>query len=369
MVKFLDLQKITERYEREIHESVSRIIDSGWYLLGKETAQFEKNYAGFIGTTHCIGVANGLDALRIILRAYIEMGVMCEGDEIIVPANTFIASIIAISDNRLVPVLIEPDIRTYQIDDDKIEEAITPRTKGIMVVHLYGGCGLTEKTMKLCRAYNLKLIEDNAQAVGCRLNGKTTGSLGDAAGHSFYPGKNLGALGDGGAITTNDGLLAEKARTLANYGSSLKYIFDYQGFNSRLDEIQAAVLNVKLTYLDRDNDRRREVARYYMDHITHPDVVLPQVVDWNAHVFHLFVIRTPKRDEMLRYLNENGVQVLIHYPVPPHQQKAYSKLNHLHLPVTEKIHKEVLSLPISQIITDQEVETVVRVVNAFKSQN
>lgn len=369
MVKFLDLQKITQKYGNEIHHAVSRIIDSGWYLLGEETAQFERNYAGFIGTNHCVGVANGLDALRIILRAYIEMGVMKEGDEIIVPANTFIASIIAITDNRLVPVLIEPDLTTYQIDDDKIEEAITSRTKGIMVVHLYGGCGYTEKIATLCRKYNLKLIEDNAQAAGCRYNGKTTGSLGDAAGHSFYPGKNLGALGDGGAITTRDGLLAEKVRSLGNYGSVKKYVFDYQGYNSRLDEIQAAILNVKLNYLASDNERRKEVARYYLDHITHPEVILPQVDDWDSHVFHLFVIRTPKRDEMIRYLNDNGIQALIHYPVPPHQQKAYKELNHLHLPITEKIHEEVLSLPISQIITDEEAEKVVQVVNSFYSYN
>ena len=369
MVKFLDIQKITQKYENEIHHSISRIVDSGWYLLGEETAEFENNYARFIGTEHCIGVANGLDALRIILRAYMEMGAMKEGDEIIVPANTFIASIIAITDNRLVPVLIEPCLTTYQIDDEKIEEAITSRTKGIMVVHLYGRCGYTDKIASLCQKYNLKLIEDNAQAAGCKYHGKTTGSLGDAAAHSFYPGKNLGALGDGGAITTNDRSLAEKARSLGNYGSVRKYIFDYQGYNSRLDEIQAAVLNVKLNHLESDNERRKEVARHYLDRITQPEVILPEVSDWNAHVFHLFVIRTPKRDEMLRFLNDHGVQALVHYPVPPHRQKAYRELNHLHLPVTEKIHKEVLSLPISQVVTDEEVEMVVRVVNSFCSQN
>lgn len=367
MVKFLDLQKVTSRYGAEIHDSVSRIIDSGWYLLGEETALFEKNYAAYIGASHCIGVANGLDALRLILRAYIEMGVMKEGDEIIVPANTFIASIIAITDNRLVPVLVEPNIETYQIDDEKIEQALTPRTRGIMVVHLYGACAYTDKCAELCRRYNLKLIEDNAQAAGCRYHGRTTGSLGDAAGHSFYPGKNLGALGDGGAVTTHDAQLAEKVRTLANYGSSAKYIFDYQGYNSRLDEIQAAILNVKLTYLDSDNVRRKEVARYYMEHISHHDLILPRVNDWHAHVFHLFVIRTPNRDEMLHYLNDNGVQALIHYPVPPHRQRAYRALNNLHLPITEKIHREILSLPISQIITNEEAEQVVEIVNSFNS--
>ncbi|MDD2314962.1 MAG: DegT/DnrJ/EryC1/StrS family aminotransferase [Proteiniphilum sp.] len=369
MVKFLDIQKITQKYENEIHHSVSRVIDSGWYLLGKETAEFEKNYARFVGTTHCIGVANGLDALRIILRAYIEMGVMKEGDEIIVPANTFIASIIAITDNRLVPILVEPDPLTCQIDDEKIEEVITPRTKGIMIVHLYGRCAYTKKIGELCNHYNLKLIEDNAQAAGCQYNGNVTGSLGDAAGHSFYPGKNLGALGDGGAITTNNSELAELTRALANYGSSKKYIFDYQGYNSRLDEIQAAVLNVKLTYLKQDNERRKEVARYYLKHINHPEVILPEVSDWDAHVFHLFVIATPKRDEMLYFLNEHGIQASIHYPVPPHLQKAYRGLPHPYLPITEKMHREVLSLPISQIITDEEAATVVHFVNSFHSDN
>ncbi|WP_298653421.1 DegT/DnrJ/EryC1/StrS family aminotransferase [uncultured Proteiniphilum sp.] len=364
-IKFLDLQKITRKYSAEIHQAALRVIDSGWYLLGEETGVFEKKYAQYIGTQYCIGVANGLDALRIILRAYIEMGVMNEGDEIIVPANTFIASIIAITDNRLVPVLVEPDIETYQIDDTKIESAITPKTKGIMIVHLYGQCAYTDKVSELCKKYRLKLIEDNAQASGCRLNGRTTGSLGDAAGHSFYPGKNLGALGDGGAITTSDRLLAEKVRTLANYGSSMKYVFEYRGYNSRLDELQAAILNVKLVRLDEDNQRRKEIARYYLEHITNPEVVLPVVNDWEAHVFHLFVIRSVRRDELLRLLNDKGVQALIHYPVPPHKQKAYEGWNHLHFPVTEQIHREVISLPISQVITDKEAETVVNIINTL----
>jgi len=365
MIKFLDLQKVTRKYSTEIHNAASRVIDSGWYLLGEETAHFERNYAGYIGTNYCVGVANGLDALRIILRAYMEMGVMSEGDEIIVPANTFIASIIAITDNRLVPVLIEPDLETYQIDDTKIEKAITPRTKGIMIVHLYGQCAYTEKIGEICRTHNLKLIEDNAQAAGCRHHGRTTGSLGDAAGHSFYPGKNLGALGDGGAVTTNDRTLAEKVRSLANYGSSVKYVFDYPGYNSRLDEIQAAILNVKLTGLDEDNQRRKEIAQYYIRHIKHPDVVLPFINDWDAHVFHLFVIRSGRRDQLLGFLNYRGVHSLVHYPVPPHKQKAYSEWNQLHLPVTERIHREVLSLPISQVVTDEEAEEVVKVVNEF----
>ncbi len=365
-VKILDLQKVTQRYAAEIHEAARRVIDSGWYLLGKETEIFEKNYADYIGVNHCIGVANGLDALRIILRAYIEMGVMQEGDEIIVPANTFIASIIAITDNRLVPVLVEPDIETYQIDDAKIESAIGPRTKAIMIVHLYGQCAYTEKVEALCKQYHLKLIEDNAQAVGCRLNGQTTGSLGDAAGHSFYPGKNLGALGDGGAITTNDPLLAEKVRTLANYGSKIKYVFEYQGYNSRLDEIQAAILGVKLACLDEDNSRRKEIAKYYLKHITNPQIILPVINDWDAHVFHLFVIRSVRRDELQQFLQDNGIQTLIHYPIPPHKQKAYSDWNDLSLPITEKIHDEVLTLPISQVMTDEEVKSVVNAVNNFR---
>lgn len=365
MVKFLDIQKITQQYEKEIHHSVARVIDSGWYLLGEETRIFEKNYAAFIGTRYCVAVANGLDALRIILRSYIEMGMMAEGDEIIVPANTFIASVIAITDNRLKPILVEPNLENYLIDDSKIESAITARTKGIMVVHLYGRCAYTPQIELLCHKYDLKLIEDNAQAVGSFYNGLATGSLGDAAGHSFYPGKNMGALGDGGAITTNDRRLADTARSLANYGSSEKYIFPFQGYNSRLDEIQAAILNVKLAHLKQDNERRRGVARYYLEHIDHPDVILPQVSDWNAHVFHLFVVRSRRRDALLRHLNENGVQVLVHYPVPPHKQKAFSELNHLHLPVTEKIHDEVLSLPISQVITDDEAAVVADVVNSF----
>lgn len=367
MIKFLDIQKITQKYSTEIHQAASRVIDSGWYLLGEETKRFEKNYAEFIGANFCVGTANGLDALRIILRAYIELGVMSEGDEIIVPGNTFIASILAITDNRLVPVFVEPDINTYQIDDTKIESAITPKTKGIMIVHLYGQCAYTENIGEICKKHNLKLIEDNAQATGCKFQGHiTTGSLGDASGHSFYPGKNLGAFGDGGAITTNDEEFAETVRSLANYGSTVKYIFDYQGYNSRLDEIQAAILDVKLKYLNEDNERRKEIARYYLENITNPKLNLPSVHDWGAHVFHLFVVRCEQRDELLVYLNKNDVQALIHYPIPPHKQKAYKEWNHVQLPITEKIHNEVLSLPMSPMMTNDEVEIVVRAINSFK---
>lgn len=365
MIKFLDIQKITEQYASEIHQAALRVIDSGWYLLGEETSSFEKEYAEYIGTDNCVGVANGLDALRIILRAYKEIGLMEDGDEIIVPANTYIASIIAISDNRLVPVLVEPDINNYQIDDKKIESAITSKTKGIMIVHLYGQCAYTERIGEICRTHNLKLIEDNAQATGCKYRGKLTGSLGDAAGHSFYPGKNLGALGDAGAITTNNQLLAETVRALANYGSNIKYIFDYKGYNSRLDEIQSAILKVKLPALDKDNQYRKEVAKYYLSHINHPDIILPEITDWEAHVMHLFVIRSARRDDLLKHLKDNGIQTMIHYPIPPHKQKAYKEWNHLHFPITEKIHNEILSLPISQVICEEEIKKVVEVVNSL----
>ena len=365
MINFLDLQKITAKYSDELHAAVNRVVDSGWYLQGKENDAFEKNYAAYTTTHYAIGVANGLDALIWILRAYIEMGVMKTGDEIIVPANTYIASILAITENGLVPVLVEPSLETYQLDDAKIEAAITPKTKGIMIVHLYGQCAYTDKIANLCSQYNLKLIEDNAQAHGCLYHGRKTGSLGDAAGHSFYPGKNLGAFGDGGAVTTDDEELAKTVRALANYGSTKKYVFDYTGRNSRLDELQAAVLNVKLNHLDADLTLRKQVANYYIDHITNPKIVLPIVNDWDAHVFHLFTIRTERRDELQAYLLEHGVQTIIHYPIPPHKQACYKAWNHLSFPITEQIHNEVLSLPISPVLTQNELETVVKLVNAF----
>lgn len=365
MIKFLDIKKITERYSEEIHLAAKRVIDSGWYLLGEEVEKFQYNYAEYIGTEYCIGTANGLDALRIILRAYIELGVMKEGDEIIVPANTFIASILAITDNRLKPVLVEPDDNTYQIDDLNIESHITSKTKGIMIVHLYGQCSFTKKIKELCSKYDLKLIEDNAQAVGAKYNDKRTGALGDASGHSFYPGKNLGAFGDGGAITTNNNELAEIIKSLTNYGSGKKYHFEYKGFNSRLDEIQAAILDVKLKYLDRDNERRKDIADYYLNNINNNEIILPKLIDRESHVFHLFVIRTSKRDELLDYLLNKEIQVQIHYPVPPHKQKAYKEWKKLYFPITEKIHKEILSLPISPVLTDNEVKKIVETVNSF----
>ena len=365
MVEFLSLKKITEKYSDEIHDAVSRVIDSGWYLQGIENEMFEENYGNFIGTNHCIGVANGLDALRLILKGYIALGIMKEGDEVIVPANTFIASILAITDNGLIPVLVEPNINTFQIDDQEVEAAITKKTKAVMIVHLYGQCAYTDKIGEICEKYNLKLIEDNAQAVGCKYKKRRTGSLGDAAGHSFYPGKNLGAFGDAGAVTTNDKELAEVVRILANYGSTVKYKFDYRGLNSRLDEIQAAILSVKLKYIDEDNNRRKEVARYYIENIKNEVVTLPDVQDWDAHVFHLFPVLCTQRDELQQHLKHNGVQTLIHYPIPPHRQIAYKEWNNKTFPVTEKIHAEELSIPISQVITDEELEVVVSTINSF----
>lgn len=364
-IKFLDLQKITQKYSTEIHEAVSRVIDSGWYLQGKENEKFEADYSAYIGTKYTVGCANGLDALIWIFRAYVEMGVMKPGDEVIVPANTYIASILAISENGLKPVLVEPSIETYQIDDSKIEEAITERTKGILIVHLYGQCAYTDKIGELCKKYNLKLIEDNAQAHGCKFKGQRTGSLGDAAGHSFYPGKNLGAFGDAGAVTTNDEELAKVVRAVANYGSTRKYVFKYIGRNSRLDEIQAAVLDVKLKYLDNDIAIRKQVAKYYIDHITNPEIITPIVKDWDAHVFHIFTIRCKRRNELQKYLTENGVQTIIHYPIPPHKQECYKEWNSFSFPITEQIHNEELSLPMSPVMTIEEIDYVVNILNKF----
>lgn len=366
MIKFLDLQKVTQKSSDDIQEAVRRVIDSGWYLQGTENSSFEQNYSQYIGTKYTVGCANGLDALIWIFRAYIELGLMKPGDEVIVPSNTYIASILSITENDLIPVLVEPDINTYQIDDKKIEATITNKTKAILIVHLYGQCAYTEKIGNICKKFNLKLVEDNAQAHGCMFGNKKTGSLGNVAAHSFYPGKNLGALGDGGAVTTDDEELANVIRALANYGSTKKYVFQYTGRNSRLDEIQAAVLNVKLKYLDKDNNYRKKVAQYYIDNITNSQIILPKVDDWSTHVFHIFPIRCKKRNELQTYLSENGIQTLIHYPIPPHKQKCYKEWNSLSLPISEVIHKEELSLPISPVLTDTEVKKIVSVINQFK---
>ncbi len=366
MIKFLDLEKVTAAHGDEILSAVNRAVNSGWYLQGGENAAFEKDYAEFIGTKYAVGCANGLDALILILRAYIEMGAMKPGDEVIVPANTYIATILAITENGLVPVLVEPDLKTYQIDPERIEEAITERTRALMIVHLYGQTAYTEKIGEICRRHNLKLIEDNAQAHGCLYCRRRTGSLGDAAAHSFYPGKNLGALGDGGAVTTDDSELASTVRALANYGSTRKYVFKYQGRNSRLDEIQAAVLSAKLKFLDEDNDKRRAIARRYVGEIRNPHIILPHVEDWDANVFHIFPIRSPHRDKLQKYLADNGVQTLIHYPIPPHKQECYPEWNDRSYPITERIHAEELSLPISPVMTPGEVTEVIRLLNLFE---
>jgi dTDP-4-amino-4,6-dideoxygalactose transaminase len=369
VIPFLNLKSITESFEPELSRAIQRVVNSGWYLLGEEVKAFEKEYADFTGTKHCIGVANGLDALRLILKAYLELGEMKEGDEIIVPANTYIASILAITDNRLVPVLVEPDPVTFNIDPFKIEEKISPKTKGIMIVHLYGQNAMHPEIARIVEKYGLKLIEDNAQAQGCYYGEKRTGSLGHAAGHSFYPGKNLGALGDAGAVTTNDDRLADVVRTLGNYGSREKYKNEYRGLNSRLDEIQAAVLLVKLKRLDADNAKRNAIANFYLHNITNNHIQLPETpmpVDRRLpHVWHLFVIRCSERDKLQAFLTEKGIQTLIHYPIPPHKQKAYADWNVLSFPITEQIHREVLSLPISSVMTQDEVNAVVAACNNF----
>ena len=354
MIKFLDLKAINERYRGEIDDAIQRVLDSGWYLLGEEGAAFEQEFATYCGAKHCLGVANGLDALILILMAYRELGVMQEGDEVIVPANTYIASILAISRAGLKPVLVEPDERTYNIDPDLIEPAITERTKAIMAVHLYGQCADMDPIHAIAQKHGLKVIEDAAQAHGATYRGRKAGALGDAAGFSFYPGKNLGCLGDGGAVTTSDDALADAIQALRNYGSHVKYHNKYKGMNSRLDEIQAAILGVKLRHLDADTDKRRQVAELYLSELSsiqHPaSFILPYVADYGSHAWHLFVIRHPQRDALAKHLAEQGVQTMIHYPIPPHQQHAYPEFVDLELPITEAIHREVLSLPISPVL-------------------
>lgn len=370
MIPFLSLKDVTAQHGAEIEEAVLRVVRGGWYLQGEENKRFEENYAKFIGTKYCIGCANGLDALIWIFRAYIELGVMQPGDEVIVPANTYIATILSITENGLKPVLVEPKLNTLEIDDDLIEQHITSKTKAICIVHLYGRNAYTDKIGALCKKHNLKLIEDNAQAHGCKYNdGRRTGSIGDAAGHSFYPGKNLGALGDGGAVTTSDPALAEAIRTLANYGSPVKYVFKYSGRNSRLDEIHAAVLDVKLKYLDEDNTHRKAMAKLYYEGIKNPLITLPSRLLDNQNVYHLFPVLCEKRDALQAYLKENGIGTVIHYPIPPFKQECYAKsewnMPQLSLPITERIHKTELSLPIGPTITEQEVKFIIETINRF----
>ena len=366
MIKFLDLQKINLLYQQEIEEKLIQVFRTGWYLMGEEVKNFENNLANYIGAKHAIGVANGLDALRLIFRAYIELGVMKAGDEVIVPANTYIASILALSDNGLVPVLVEPDDTTFNLDITKIEDVITPKTKAILIVHLQGRIVFSEELKSIAAKHNLKIVEDNAQAIGATWQGIKSGNLGNAAGFSFYPGKNLGALGDAGAVTTNDDELAKTIRAIANYGSNQKYVNIYKGLNSRLDELQAAVLDVKLKYIDNENEARRVIAKRFLSEINNPKIILPEnPKDENEHVWHVFVLRCKDRDALQNYLIEKGIQTIIHYPIPPHKQQAYKEMNDLSFPISEEMHNEVLSLPISSVLTDDEVNEIINVVNLF----
>lgn len=367
MIKFLDLKAVNEQYRPEIDAAIQRVLDSGWYLLGEEGEAFECEFADYCQADHCLGVANGLDALVLILMGYRELGLMSEGDEVIVPANTYIASILAISRAGLKPVLVEPDELTYNIDPTLIEAAITERTKAIMAVHLYGQCADMDPICRIAKKHGLKVIEDAAQAHGATYRGRKAGSLGDAAGFSFYPGKNLGALGDGGAVTTCDSQLADAITALRNYGSHEKYHNKYKGMNSRLDEIQAAVLRVKLHYLDSDTEKRRTVAEAYLSALSSQSSALtvPHVADYGVPAWHLFVVRTMQRDELVKHLMEHGIQTVIHYPVPPHRQAAYPELGGQSLPLTEAIHRQVLSLPFSPILSSKSVNFVSEAISRF----
>jgi len=364
MIPFLDLKKINAQYKEEMLDACERVIDSGWYIQGNECKKFEEEFAEYCGVKYAIGVANGLDALTLIIRAYREMGSMKDTDEIIVPSNTYIASILSISENNLVPALVEPDLDTYLIDPSKIEEKITSKTRAIMPVHLYGQTCEMDKINELAKKYNLKVIEDSAQSHGAYYKDKRCGNLGDASGFSFYPGKNLGALGDGGAVTTNDEELATTIRALGNYGSVKKYENIYKGTNSRLDEMQASMLRVKLRHLDNEIKKRKEIANYYLENIKNENITLPDIS--TDSVWHLFVIRTTKREELQKYLLENGVQTLIHYPLAPHKQEAYKEWRDESYPISELIHDEVLSLPISGEQSLEDTKRIIGVINDFR---
>ena len=365
MINYLSLQKVTALHESEITTAVNQVLHSGWYLQGEHIALFEKNYAQYTGTKYCVTCGNGLDALCLILRTYIELGLLKEGDEVIVPANTYIATILSITENHLIPILVEPDINTLEIDEQLIEQAITPRTRAIMLVHLYGRCAYTPFIGDICKRHNLLLLEDNAQAHGCHFGNNRTGSLGHAAAHSFYPGKNLGALGDAGAVTTDDEQLAQTIRSLANYGSTRKYEFTFKGKNSRMDEIHAAVLNVKLPYLDKENQRRKQIAKAYLGGINNPHITLIKDND-RDNVYHIFPILSPSRDRLQQYLKDNGIETMIHYPIPPHQQEAYKEWNEQHYPITEFIHQQELSLPCNPTMTDEEVYQIIDSINMYQ---
>lgn len=370
MIPFLELKAINVQYRDKLIAACTQVIDSGWYICGKELEDFERNFANYCGTEYAIGVANGLDALILTLRAWKELGKLNEGDEVIVPSNTYIASILAISQNHLKPVLVEPDIQTFNIDVKKIEAAITIKTKAILPVHLYGQLAAMPEIMAIAKKHNLLVLEDSAQAHGAEIEGKKAGNWGDASGFSFYPGKNLGALGDAGAITTNDAELAHMLKAIRNYGSHEKYKNLVMGVNSRLDEIQAAILNVKLPFLDQENQHRRQIADLYLKEIQNPAIVLPlksiNTATDMQHVWHLFVIRTRYREELQKYLAEHGVQTLIHYPIPPHKQQAYKAWNNLNLPISEQIHAQVLSLPIGPTLSMDEAKQVVQLCNGFQ---
>lgn len=365
MIKFLDLQGINNQYATELKMAASEVIDSGWYLLGEKVKEFEANLEIFQNGGHAVALANGLDALRLIFKAYLQLGVMEEGDEVIVPANTYIASVLAVTDNNLVPILVEPNLNTFNLDLDLLESQITARTKAIMVVHLYGRACWGSELETLAKKYKLKIIEDNAQAIGATWQGIRTGNLGDAAGFSFYPGKNLGALGDSGAVICKDTKLAEIIRTLANYGSPVKYVNQFQGINSRMDEIQAAFLNVKIGFVDDEICKRQEIANYYIQNIKNKEVILPEIPEIGEHVWHLFVIRTSKRDELQRFLLDKGIQTLIHYPIPLYKQECYEGVFDVCLPITELIHEEVLSLPMSPIMNMKDVSYICKTINDF----
>ena len=365
MINYLSLQKVTALHESEITTAVNQVLHSGWYLQGEHIALFEKSYAQYIGTKYCVTCGNGLDALYLILRAYIELGLLKEGDEVIVPANTYIATILSITENHLIPILVEPDINTLEIDEQLIEQAITPRTRAIMLVHLYGRCAYTAFIGDICKRHNLLLLEDNAQAHGCHYGNKRTGSLGNAAAHSFYPGKNLGALGDAGAVTTDNEQLAQTIRSLANYGSTRKYEFSFKGKNSRMDEIQAAVLNVKLPYLDKENQHRKQIAKAYLEGINNPQIRLIKDND-RDNVYHIFPILCSSRNRLQQYLKDNGIETMIHYPIPPHQQEAYKEWNEQHYPITEFIHQQELSLPCNPTMTDEEVYQIIDSINMYQ---
>ncbi len=365
MIRYCDLKEINRPYERQISEAIGRTVNSGWYIRGDECRRFEEAFAAYCGCRHCIGTGNGLDALTVILLAYKELGAMKDGDEVIVPANTYIATILAVMQAGLKPILCEPKLDTFCIDSSRIEELVTERTRAIMPVHLYGQTCAIGEIKAIAEKHSLKIVEDAAQAHGANLGDKRAGNLGDAAGFSFYPGKNLGALGDGGAITTSDSELAEAARAIANYGSEKKYINKYKGINSRLDEIQAAVLRVKLPHLDRDNGIRRDIAREYINGIRNTNVTLPAVNDYSQHVFHIFAVMSPEREKLQKHLAENGIETLIHYPIPPHRQAAFAEFSGLELPVTEKIHREVLSLPCNPAMSKDDIRQVIKAINSF----